>query len=252
MKVRANFTCRQDLLNGPVFIVGTGRSGTHFLCRCLISIVGLSDYYGGVESPHIFWDIARKTYQGHRLSQNHFKYYKTLMKLVYPKLLVDQTHPNLWHVKELLETFPNARFLALSRDVYSVINSMLSHKGTASWIDQEKNFCPNKFLGITSQNRFVYKNNFSRIQKFACRWFAHQKEIESIAREFPLNVLRVKYEDLVLDLQGELSRICDFLNIRCEYNLLPQVIESSLYKQDLLSALDKDQIQQAIAVAVNI
>lgn len=249
MKVGASFKGSKDLPNGPVFIVGTGRSGTHFLCRSLISIAGLSDYYGGVESPHLFWDIALKTYQGQRLTKTHFEYYKTLMKLVYPRLLVDQTHPNLWHAEELLNAFPSAKFLALSRNVYSVVNSMLSHKGTSSWIDHEKDFRPNKFLGITTDNRITYKNNYSRIQKFTCRWLSHEKEIERITSKFPLNVMRVKYENLVLDMKEELRRICSFLDTSLEYSALPQANQSSLYKQNLLTSLDKEQIQQYIACA---
>ena len=39
---------------GPVFVVGTGRSGTHFLTRTLITHRGLDDLVGGRENPFVF------------------------------------------------------------------------------------------------------------------------------------------------------------------------------------------------------
>jgi len=168
------------------------------------------------------------------------------MSLVYPSLLVDQTHTNLWHVDQLLEVFPEAKIIALSRDVHSVVNSMLSHAGTSYWIDAQQSFAPNEFLGINKKNIDIYKNNLSRIQKFTYRWMAHQRRIDLITKRYPSQVLTVRFERLGSDYLRELERICGFLKIAFEYNNLPEFKKLTLYKQDLLTNADRLQIEQAI------
>jgi len=248
LRVKAKLGCSAPTTKGPVFIVGTGRSGTHFLCSALNSISGLSDYYGGVESPHMFECISNKSFRGESLDLSQIEYYRVLMSLVGPDLLVDQTHPNLWHVDQLISSFPNAKFIAISRNIYSVINSMLSHEGTSSWIDAQRDFSPNEFLGITKQNLDLYKNNLSRLQRFAFRWIAHQRRIDHICKKYSANVLNVKYEDLGEDYLHTLKQICDFLEISFTYVRLPSFKKHSLNKQDLLSDVDRLQIQQALSL----
>ena len=234
LRVKASLDRSTPVAKGPVFIVGTGRSGTHFLCSALNAISGLSDYYGGVESPHMFEYISDKSFRGELLCSSQLEYYKVLMRLVYPNRLIDQTHPNLWHVGQLINTFPNARFIALSRNVYSVVNSMLSHKGTSSWIDAQKDFSPNEFLGITKENLSLYRNNLSRIQRFAFRWVAHERRIALISTEYPANVFNVKFEDLGENYLHTLEQVCHFLEVDFKYEDLPRFRKLSLNKQDLL------------------
>ena len=127
-------------LNGPIFIVGTGRSGTHFLDRCLISHPHLTDLTGGKENQYIFRDVvsaATDMQIREKYSQRIIKKYRVLQKAAAPSLLVDQCHPSLWLSDSLMLAFPGAFFLGLIRNPMSVAYSTMHHGGVKAWIQND-------------------------------------------------------------------------------------------------------------------
>ena len=217
---------------GPVFIIGTGRSGTHFLCSCLNRFDQIDDYYGGRESPRMFRYITRLTLKQKALPQSVIGYYCRMQEKVAPSLFLDQTHPNIWHVEQLLKEFPKARFLAISRNVYSVMFSMTNHHGVYKWNTMHAEFPkPNAFLGITKENRRLYEEELSDLQRGVFRWCAHQDRITYLAEKFPKAVLRMRYEDLHDDMDSQMERVARFLGVEKPRQFEPFKAESLRKKE---------------------
>lgn len=114
---------------GPVFIVGTGRSGTHFMAEILASHEEMTDLTGGRENQFVFGNVTSAALSGKKLGMVPILKYRMLAGKAYPKIFVDQSHPNLWHIEELLKAFPTAKFICMVRDPYSVAYSTLQHDG---------------------------------------------------------------------------------------------------------------------------
>lgn len=231
---------------GPVFIVGTGRSGTHFLCSCLNAFPELDDGFSGKESKYMFNYISNLTVEGSDLPISVLGYYYHMISKVKPRKLVDQTHPNIWHVERLMEWFPDAKFLALTRDVYSVVYSMTNHRGVAGWeINHAAYPKPNKFLGITEDNQFIYRDSLTDIQRFVFRWCSHSDRNRYLSDKYPDRVLHIKYENLAESIQDEMDRISSFLGVRCPASL-PKFNNVSLRKKDKLSDAQRCEIKSTV------
>jgi hypothetical protein len=231
---------------GPIFIIGTGRSGTHFLCSCLNSFPSLDDGFEGRESKYIFDFLSELTVRDRPMPKNVIGYYHYMKRRVYPNALVDQTHPNIWHVETLIKNFPNAKFIALSRNVYSVVYSMKNHKGVAAWERNHMEYPkPNRFLGVTKNNEYIYSDKLTDIQRFVFRWCSHEDRICELADRFPGHILRLSYEDLARNMEEEMERIADFISVNpsetfAEFN------EVSLYKKDSLVRNEREEIDSAL------
>lgn len=237
---------------GPIFIVGTGRSGTHFLCSCLNLFSQVSDKFGGRESPYIFWDISKTAVKGKKLSRHQVGYFHWLQRAVFPKLALDQTHPNLWHVEELLKYFPRAKFIALRRDVRSVIYSMKIHEGTSAWAKNHKNYPkPNRFLGVSENNRELYETKLSSIQRDVFRWCSHMNRIEEIKTKFPSSVLIIEYDELASDMQLAMKKIANFIGIN-EPTEYKEFFRESLRKNENLTDEENEQIDMALSQYSNL
>ncbi len=241
------YVTRDRQQNGPVFVVGTGRSGTHMLCRCVNKFPQVSDYYGGVESPEMFWSISNATVAQKQLSIFQLGYYAYMMRKV-DGLFLDQTHPNLWNVEQLLTAFPKAKFLALKRNVQSVSYSMKKHGGVSKWAKNHTHYPkPNGFLGVTPQNAKVYQEQLSDLQRDVFRWASHMERIDEVAKRFPDNVMVLHYEDVGESMKSTMAAIADFIATPPPSEFLAFKKES-LHKRDALTAEELAQIDDALAL----
>lgn len=231
---------------GPVFIVGTGRSGTNFLCSCMNEFPDLSDVFFGCESPYMFREVSRLSINSKALPNYVFGYYKYMSNRVKPKIFLDQTHPNIWNVEQILKEFPGAKFIAISRDLYSVIYSMKLHKGVSEWIKKYKRYpLPNRFLGISLNNYIVYDKKLSNLQRAVFRWCSHEKRIAYLEAEFPESVMRIIYEDLSTNMSDCMNKISSFLGVR-QPQKLNFFYEGSLHKKLLLNKEEHQEINDAL------
>lgn len=86
--------------------------------------------------------------------------------------------------REMLNVFPEAKFIHLVRDYRS---NIVSYKNV----------------------RFDLHNSAG----LAYRWNVYNKSIDEVSREYPDKFILVRYEDIILDAEKELKRICDFLEL---------------------------------------
>lgn len=195
-----------------IFIVGTGRSGTHFTVRLLNGFANSNDPMNGSENPSVLYDIAKAAIH-HRLpSESTTAYYRKMLNNS-EGIVLDQHHPNLFFVRHWSEIFEDLIFLYPMRPAHQVVASMLRHKGVMGWYDYAKRIKQRTINRIPYPNRFLGLDHFSDIrtlpQHLLCahRVFAHRRAFESTFSDKG-NVLRgVKYEELVKDPAAEFSRV---------------------------------------------
>lgn len=230
----------------PVFVVGVGRSGTHFMARVLGSHDMLDDLTGGRENPQVFGDVTRAARKNHILYPKVVRQYEDMVKMAYPKRFFDQSHPNLWNYEYLVESFSGSKFIAMVRDPLSVVYSSLNHKVVKSWAQRSlhDNPLPNRFLGIFPEFYSRY-SEMTVSSKLAMRWASHVYRINQLYRSFPEAVLPVFYEDLILNSDNVLKRISAHLDVSNSFSV-GKIRKESLLKKSLLSSEDVECIISVI------
>src|SRR3546814_4304697 len=73
-------------------------------------------------------------------------------------------------------------FVAIRRDVFGTVNSMLQHEGVLRWIHGWTSFpLPNRFLGVTPETAEAYAA-LPLEAKCAVRWKAHMRQLDRLGR----------------------------------------------------------------------
>ena len=219
-----------------IFIVGTGRSGTHFLCRTLRGFSNVDDFRDGKENGHILREVAMSALTHKPLSNNVIEYYKSQIETAKNKnkIFLDQHHPNLFHITQLHEIFPDAIFLATDRPMEQVVASMLNHRGVRSWANNAHKHdyvYPNQFLGIDNIEDTKIESHIL----CAKRVTAHNLFREYILEKHPDVVRRVLFEDLVNNQIGHLKDVFT----EDEFKMLGNYTQKEKPNQNTLSKYSK-------------
>lgn len=212
-----------------IFIVGTGRAGTHWLGWTLR---GHPDIRVTVEKPAMFNKVVSMALDA-REKQRQLKpliwRYRIEHALSAPRHYVDKSHPNLWLIEELQEIFPRALFIGIKRNAFATVASMLLHKGVRDWCLRWREFpIPNPFLGITEENAVHYPN-MSLEARCALRWRAHMDRMDYFAARLGNRMHLAEYERLIENTEEELAKINLFLELETPIPL-PLVKRKSLDK----------------------
>lgn len=166
-----------------IFIVGTGRSGTHLVGYILGSH---PDVRATIEvNPGFRW-VTEMAINPSTREKHYWKlvwYYRWQHFRSVPNHYVDKSHPNLWIAHRLAETFPKALFLGIQRNPYATVASMINHEGVRKWHERWLEFpIPNRFLGIAESDVAEYEQR-SLATKCAMRWKAHHDRLRVLNRE---------------------------------------------------------------------
>ncbi|MDV2079726.1 sulfotransferase family protein [Marinobacter xestospongiae] len=179
---------REVDMHSPVFLIGTQRSGTTLLCRMLTAhpLVFIKNELPvrSVFTPGATRDQIRDGIDGFVKQQ----YGKSIDELLASegKRIWGLKDPELTAYLEPLKQFlPEARFIIITRDPRAVVNSYIENK----W-----GLGTNAYTG-------------------ALRWRDEVASQLAFEAELGDRVLRLRYEDLVMDQQNCLHRVCDFLGI---------------------------------------
>jgi len=190
---------------GPYFIIGCGRSGTHYLASILDTSEKIHVTY---EDPAIFPHVVDSVTKSPDCLDNAIEQYRKLMQE--HTIYVDKSHPNLFNVDRLLHEFPNARFIGIYRDAFQTITSMIAH-GCANWGNRYSELMfPNAFLGLTETNYDEYAAA-SLAERCLCRWESHFDELQKVVNKYSDRVLVVSYAQLVNDPQRQVQRLSNFV-----------------------------------------
>ena len=203
-----------------IFVIGSGRSGTHLLGRTFENNLEVDAL---IEDKEFFYPITQLAVG---LNKNNSDFQKILKKYdrrfhkSKKEVILEKTHPNIWFVEEILEFFPSAKFIGIKRNVFATVSSMLKHKGVLKWYKELPQDCLNQFLGIDETNI----NEFESLpleSKCALRWQSHKIRLEYLADKYPDNVCVIDYEDFYDSYSDLMNDLRIFLNLDFALNSEP-------------------------------
>lgn len=229
-----------------LFILGTGRSGTHWLAHTLESHPELQVL---IEKPPIFqWstEMALNPAQESTLLPKLVRRYRWEYIKAAPRHLVDKSHPNIWIAEKLADAFPHALFIGIEREVYGTVASMLKHDDVLAWQRRWREFpLPNRFLGIDGPYLTEYPS-LPEPARCALRWLAHKRRMDGLRKILGSKMLVVNYEALMEDTPWVLAGLEKFMGLRAPLPHPPIHYESRDKWQTQLSPDDIRQIDQIV------
>ncbi len=234
--------------SSPVFIVATGRSGTHFLAEILSSDPRLRVLVEKQPYFRLSTAMALDPRKEKLLMPWLVLGYRYEAARSFGRRLIEKSHPNIWLAEKLAKAFPNSLFLGIQRDVYGTVASMLKHDGVLSWQQHWREFpVPNRFLGIDTQWVDRYEQ-LSPAGRCALRWSAHQQRMSKLRDLLGSRLLVLEYEALVLHGEQQRADLQEFLDIENPFRP-PLPLKESVNKwKSHLSARDMVQIDEVIAM----
>ena len=197
--------------HGPIFIIGCARSGTTWLGRIFARSAG---FCVTIEDPNIFPLADRAALHWHRRDetmQDLISLYRDHIAQAGADLYVDKSHQNIWLVELLDWAFPSARYVAIEREPYGTIASMMRHHGVRRHFAYWRRYpLPNRHLGIELDDAPGYDELPLSI-KCALRWRSHHQRLTELRETLGPRLHLIGYEKLVEDTAAELARLGPFV-----------------------------------------
>lgn len=179
-----------------LFVVGCGRSGTHWLAH---SVAARDDVYATIEDPEIFGLATRLALNPVRRVRGIprlVSMYRNQIRLNPKPHYLDKSHPVMWYAEELAERMEGATFLGIARGPRATVASMLAHPRVVGWHKRWRTYpLPNAFLGITERDVCGY-DKYSRARRCALRWLSHVRRLAELKTSMPDRVVVLSYERL--------------------------------------------------------
>lgn len=193
---RVRLTFDPSFSPDPIFVLGTGRSGTHWVAWILEPHPELKTL---IEKPPIFqWvtEMAINPMAEILLFPRLTHRYRLEAASAGSRRLLDKSHPNIWLAEALAEAFPNAQFLGVLRDVFGTVASSLRHDGVRYWAENWEEYpVPNRFLGVTEEGSEAYAK-MSLAARCAVRWRAHLHRLDELEAKLGDRMIRLRYHEL--------------------------------------------------------
>lgn len=261
----------------PIYIVGTGRSGTTFL-GTLFSFHKETMF---LNEPKALWHYAfgdedvigsySKSFGKFRISpkgtstRKMLSVYSAAMVFGLAKRIVDKYPELIFRVRPILSILPNARFLVLVRDGVDTCSSVVSwssRKGVDQGAERHDWWGKSDQKWLTIVSELVPEHpDLLEIQsvilamddhrdRAAIEWIISMREALSICGEHE-ECLMVRYESLCQEPESTISRICKHCGVGEDidlYNyadqvLLPADSYSKLYLRSEICEPFKDMLK---------
>ena len=233
----------------PVFVIGTGRSGTHWLGY---SLGNHPEVRATIEVKPMF-SLSTRMALNSMLEEELFgrlvAAYKWQLFKSSTRLYLDKSHPNIWIAEKLKKAFPQSLFIGIERNPYATVASMIKHKEVSAWHGRWREFpIPNRFLGITAELADVY-DKIPFASKCAMRWVAHHDRINELGNILGDDLLVISYEYFAHNTEKTIHELQQFLGLHKPIPI-PDVRTDSLDKwKSQLSDEEVIQIQNIVGFA---
>ena len=230
--------------NRPIFIIGTGRSGTHWLGY---SLGNHPEIRTTIEVEPMF-TLSQRMALDATLEEDLFDdlivSYKQQLSLS-PHLYLDKSHHNIWLVEKIKKVFPNALFIGIERNPFATVASMMKHTRLTAWHKRWREFpVPNRFLGITEEMSSTY-SDMPLASQCAIRWVAHHTRMNEIKIVLDNDLLIISYEEFAQNTKQVIHELEKFIGVNSPIPI-PNVKTSSLHKWK--TQLSTAQIKQVRGV----
>jgi len=238
-------------IDRPLFILGTGRSGTTVLGK----ILSLHREVGWLNEPKLFWHIAcpyedlNGNYTNQPARYRLFEedageatriairnLYAHYLRSTRNSRVLDKYPELIFRVPFIKQIFPDARFLLLVRNGYDTCRSISQwssahggHKGNTKtdwWgVNNRKWHC---LVNELVRNNGIFATHADAIADYqdhawmaAIEWTLTMREILRVANDFPDSTHIVRYEDLTATPRDTITQILEF----CELPQDPTVVD---------------------------
>lgn len=220
----------------PIFIVGSGRSGTRSLYRMLTGSLGVEIHheYAVNETQRLaalfFMGKVDSNYVKDKIKEMH----GASIHYSAASIWIDSSNKLSWLIEPLSELFPQSRFLAIVRDGRKVVSSFYyklreemyddaSTKLLKNWLDGMDDVVPPAEKPIwwnipqAGQPWHDEFPSFNRLQRVSYHWAeVNRVIIEGFSKIAADRVMLVRLEDLVSS-ESKLDEVLDFLSIpKCD------------------------------------
>jgi len=221
----------------PIFIIGTGRNGSRTMFRMLSGSKDLEIHHEfcctHVQKLACLYSmkIVSKEYVKEKLK----KIYLSAIKNSESSLWIDSSNKLSWIIEPLIEVFPNAKFLLITRDgrkvtssfYYKLRDEMYDDRSVSilkKWLDNKKNELippPEKkyWWNIPQKNQNFHEEfkDFNRLQRVAYHWYTCNKVVLDSFEKIPKSQQYiVKLEELVKE-EKKLKDVIKFLEIKFDH-----------------------------------
>ncbi len=254
----------------PVFVIGSGRSGTRTIFKLLTGIDGLEIHHEfcctHIQPVAALFAMGRIGIE--QATDELRSLHGAAITLSGADTWIDCSNKLTWVVEPLVRLHPEARFINLVRDGRKVANSyfhklpdeMYDDRSTAvlrAWLDDpgcnpkpppEKKYWWNIPIdGMPFAEEFP---DFDQFQRAAYHWVeSNRVAAESLAEHVPPDrQLTLRLEDLVSE-PSSLEALCDFVGVPCEdsYAEYLKTPQNVIYPMDF--GLSDDQRFQFAEIA---
>lgn len=212
-----------------LFVIGTGRSGTHFIGR----IIGKHPRVEFLLEDTTTFNLSKKAAipePDQKYINRLITHYKKIQEKSEKRFVLEKSHPNIWITDSLVEHFPSSFFIGVQREVFQVVNSMLNHKGVLRWFKTVSNNKTSRFLGINERNISYYKD-LPIEAKCTLRWLSHTAELKLLQEKYPASVLIFDYQELCTDFNTQVDRFDRLLSLNLkDYAETPNLESLNKYK----------------------
>lgn len=194
--------------------------------RALDYFCGLSDRaYGKHGDPRRGWLdretlLAQAAEYGDDLDALFEVFCKLSIERKDPEAVIwgEKTPRNVFRIDDILEAFPRARILCMVRDPRAAVASYRDwqyHQG--DWGGREKD--ADFMAAVHADYRRAQLSYHIVISTLMWRGAANSA-LAGEARHGPERVMVLRYEDVVLDAPGVARRLCDWLGVPCDLDVL--------------------------------
>ena len=253
-------------VNQPIFIIGTGRSGTTLLGKILsihreISflnepkalwhvIYDKEDIIGSYSDGEAFYFLNGKNAEEKQVVTAH-KLYGAYLAFSGGKRALDKYPELIFRVQFVKKIFPNALFLFITRNGKNTLQSI------KKWSEIHSENLPNEvhnWWGVNDRKWKLlckqvipdskllsnYYNEITaltdHIDRAAVEWIVTMEQGLQNMEECGNNILKIRYEDLLSDKQTVLNEIFEFAHLENDEKLFmyaDQVIHQPTVKNDV-------------------
>lgn len=261
-----NYFPQVKKISSPVYIIGTGRSGSTLLGLLL----SMHKDVGFLNEPKALWhfvfeseDIIGNYTQGlafYKLNESQTnnkivlrlkKLYAMYLSCVFSKRVVDKYPELIFRIEFVKKIFPDAKFLFLQRNGFDtcasteqwVMKNRVEYKNEIAdwwglnnrkWKLMLEQIIPFSKLLMPFKNEILLLNN--QAEMAAVEWIATMEEGIYYQKKYPESILGVKYEELLASPEIVLSKIFSFCHLQMDETCLQYA------KQTVNTAVKKDKV----------
>jgi hypothetical protein len=196
-----------------VFIIGCGRSGTHWVARAVASASGYAGTISDMDG--VPSDVGKPLWQVRKLCEKFAYNPMSITKVDVAKVhalyqhlhemyargqcYVDKTHGFIWAAEVLAELFPNALFVGTQRSVFPSVASLLYREGSMRARRAGNRWrafpVPNGPSGITTRIAAECYSGLTMPERAALLWKSHVCKMERVKKNLGSRLLLVNFEE---------------------------------------------------------